>query len=138
MGEEPVKVDPVLPPKEISQTKSHLSAKKEVEEKQLKCEQCGEKFTNVTHLEEQRAIIHDFPEIELKKSQNFGEKLSNTTSQLGGEIVILKPVKNIDDGQKTTKPSLGDEPVKVDPILPIEISQTKLKLSAKKKWKKNN
>ena len=35
----------------------------------------------------------------LKKSQNFGEKLSNTTSQLGGEIVILKSAaKNIADG----------------------------------------
>ena len=67
MGDKPVKADPILPI-EISQTELQLSAKKEIEEKQLKCEQCDEKFNNTTHLEEHRAIIHDFPEVELKKS----------------------------------------------------------------------
>ena len=73
MGDKPVKADPILPI-EISQTELQLSAEKEVEENQLICEQCGEKFGNITHLEGHRATIYDFPGTELKKSQNVNKK----------------------------------------------------------------
>ena len=76
-----------IPPKETPQTKLQFTARKDVEEKQLNCEQCGEPFSGVTHLEEHGTIIHDFPEEVLSGKQvNVSSNVIEAKTNIG-EII---------------------------------------------------
>ena len=47
---------------------------------------------------------------DMRKSQDLGEKLTNTVSLLGGEIITLKSeVKDVVNGHKTIRTSLDDK-----------------------------